>query len=144
MLLSKEVAVFLNLAACKLKKYTALALKQNEVNLTPEQFLVLDLLWNNGSMSQQKLADTMHKDKNSITKFIDGLEKKKLVERHRDNNDRRSNLIVLTQKAEEMKMDTKEKGCSMLEDILEGISDDELRNFLSTLNKITENMDTHN
>ena len=62
MLLSKEFAVYLNLAACKLKQYTALAFKQNDVDLTPEQFLLVDLLWNNGSMSQQTLADMMHKD----------------------------------------------------------------------------------
>ena len=141
MLLSKEFAVYLNLAACKLKQYTALVLKQNDVNLTPEQFLLIDLLWNHGSMSQQKIADAMHKDKNSITKLVDGLEKKQLVERQRDKQDRRSNLVVLTPKAEEIKLETKEKGVSMLDDILQGISDEELRGFLSTLEKITKNMD---
>ena len=141
MLLSKEFAVYLNLAACKLKQYTALVLKQNDVNLTPEQFLLIDLLWNHGSMSQQKIADAMHKDKNSVTKLVDGLEKKLLVERQRDKQDRRSNLVVLTPKAEEIKLETKEKGVSMLDDILQGISDEELRGFLSTLEKITKNMD---
>lgn len=141
MLLSKEFAVYLNLAACKLKQYTALVLKQNDVNLTPEQFLLIDLLWNHGSMSQQKIADAMHKDKNSITKLVDGLEKKQFVERQRDKQDRRSNLVVLTPKAEEIKLETKEKGVSMLDDILQGISDEELRGFLSTLEKITKNMD---
>jgi len=141
MLLSKEFAVYLNLAACKLKQYTALVLKQNEVDLTPEQFLLVDLLWNHGSMSQQKLADTMQKDKNSITKLVDGLEKKQLVERCKDKSDRRSNLVILTEKAEAMKHGAKEKAISMLEDVIEGISEEELRNFLSTLDKITKNMD---
>jgi len=141
MLLSKEFAVYLNLAACKLKQYTALVLKQNDVDLTPEQFLLVDLLWNHGSMSQQKLADTMQKDKNSITKLVDGLEKKQLVERCKDKSDRRSNLVILTEKAEAMKHGAKEKAISMLEDVIEGISEEELRNFLSTLDKITKNMD---
>lgn len=141
MLLSKEFAVYLNLAACKLKQYTALAFKQNDLDLTPEQFLLVDLLWNNGSMSQQRLADMMHKDKNSITKFVDGLEKKQMVRRKQDPNDRRSNLIILTPKAEAMKSQAKEKGISMLDDILTGISDSEIRAFLDTLEKITKNMD---
>ena len=141
MLLSKEFAVYLNLAACRLKQYTAMALRQQEVDLTPEQFLLIDLLWNNGSMSQQQLADAMHKDKNSVTRFVDGLEKKQLVERRRNPDDRRSNRVVLTHKAEEMKQQTKEKGISMLDDILQGIPEDELRAFLETLGKITRNMD---
>lgn len=92
-------------------------------------------------MSQQRLADMMHKDKNSITKFVDGLEKKQMVRRKQDPNDRRSNLIILTPKAEAMKSQAKEKGISMLDDILTGISDSEIRAFLDTLEKITKNMD---
>ena len=57
MLLSKEVAVGLNLTGCKLKQFIAMKLRQNEIPLTPEQFLLIDLLWNHGSMSQQQLAD---------------------------------------------------------------------------------------
>lgn len=141
MLLSKEFAVRLNLAACKLKQFTALMLKQNDVDLTPEQFLLIDLLWNNGPMSQQNLADTMRKDKNSITKLVDGLEKKQLVKRQRDRNDRRSNLVVLTSKADDMKLYAKEKGISMLDGIIRGISEEEMRAFFATLDKITANMD---
>ena len=141
MLLSKEIAVYLNLVACKFKQHTAVMLRQNDVDITPEQFLLIDLLWNQGSMSQQKLADEMGKDKNSITKFIDGLEKKQLVERRQDRNDRRSNIIVLTPKAEEMKLGAKEAGISILDGILEGISEEELRSFLQTLKKLSANMD---
>lgn len=140
MLLSKEIAVYLNLAACKLKQYTAAMLKQSNVDLTPEQFLLIDLLWNHGAMSQQKMADTMQKDKNSITKLVDALEKKGLVERRKDSSDRRSNTLTLTRKAESMKTGAKEAGISMLDKVLEGISEEELKAFLITLGKLTDNM----
>jgi len=141
MLLSKEIAVYLNLAACKLKQYTSLMLRKHKVGLTPEQFLLIDVLWNQGPMSQQKIADTMHKDKNSITKLVDALEKKGLIVRKKDEDDRRSNKLVLTKKADSMKLDAKEKGISILDDMLDGISEDELRSFLETLSKISKNMD---
>lgn len=140
MLLSKEIAVYLNLGACKLKQYTSLMLKQNQVSLTPEQFLLIDVLWNQGQMSQQQLANTMQKDKNSITKLIDALEKKELVVRKKSKRDRRSNIIVLTEKAKTMKLEAKEKGIMLLDKMLEGISEEELRSFLNTLNKMSENM----
>ena len=140
MLLTKEIAVYLNLAACQFKQYTATALRNNNIDLTPEQFLLIDLLWNLGPMSQQKLADSMHKDKNSITKLVDALEAKGFVERQRDKNDRRSNTVVTTEKSQAIKDRTKEFGISMLDDMLEGISEEELRSFLSTLDKISKNL----
>lgn len=140
MLLSKEIAVYINLVACKLKQYISSMLKQSNVQLTPEQFLLIDILWNQGPMSQQKMADTLHKDKNSITKLADALEKKGLIVRERNAKDRRSNTMVLTPEAENLKFGAKEAGISILDKILVGISDEELRSFLVTLNKISDNM----
>ena len=140
MLLSKEVAVELNLTGCKLKQFIAAKLRQENVPLTPEQFLLIDLLWNQGSMSQQQLADQMHKDKNSVTKLVDAIERKGFVYRQQNASDRRSNTLVLTEKALELRDHAKQKGISILDEMLEGISEAELRSFLSTLNKINVNM----
>lgn len=140
MLLSKEIAVYMNLAACKMKQFMAARLKKYKVELTPEQFLLLDILWNEGPMSQQNLADIMQKDKNSITKLVDALERKDFIVRKRDVNDRRSNIVHITPKAEQLKTGAKEKGIFLLDQVLKGISEDELRGFLITLNKMSENM----
>lgn len=140
MLLSKEVAVELNLTGCKLKQFIAAKLRQMEVPLTPEQFILIDLLWNQGSMSQQQLADQMQKDKNSVTKLVDALERKGFVVREQNRQDRRSNTLVLTEKAEGLKHGAKQKGISILDEMLVGISEEELRSFLATLHKLNRNM----
>jgi DNA-binding MarR family transcriptional regulator len=140
MLLSKEVAVELNLTGCKLKQFIAAKLRQMEVPLTPEQFLLIDLLWNQGSMSQQQLADQMQKDKNSVTKLVDALERKGFVVREQNRQDRRSNTLMLTEKAEILKHGAKQKGVSILDEMLVGISEEELRSFLVTLHKLNRNM----
>jgi DNA-binding MarR family transcriptional regulator len=140
MLLSKEVAVELNLTGCKLKQFIAAKLRQENVPLTPEQFLLIDLLWNQGSMSQQQLADQMHKDKNSVTKLVDAIERKGFVYRQQNASDRRSNTLVLTEKALELRDHAKQKGISILDEMLEDISETELRAFISTLNKLNINM----
>ena len=144
MLLSKEVAVELNLPGCKLKQFIAAKLRQENVPLTPEQFLLIDLLWNQGSMSQQQLADQMHKDKNSVTKLVDAIERKGFVYRQQNASDCRSNTLVLTEKALELRYHAKQKGISILDEMLEGISEAELRSFLSTLNKLNVNMTIEN
>ena len=140
MLLSKEIAVELNLTGCKLKQYIAAMLRIEDVPLTPEQFMLIDLLWNQGSMTQQHLADQMHKDKNSVTKLVDAIEKKGFVVREQSLKDRRANTLVLTEKALQLKDSAKRNGISILDNILEGISEEELRSFLTTLHKLNNNM----
>jgi DNA-binding MarR family transcriptional regulator len=140
MLLSKQIAVDINIAGCKLKQYTATMLKQQNIDLTPEQFLLIDLLWNQGPLSQQDLADQMQKDKNSITKLVDAIERKGFVVRQQNPNDRRSNTIILTDLAYSLRDDAKTKGISILNRMLDGIPEDELHSFLQTLEKLCSNM----
>lgn len=115
-------------------------LKKRGVPLTPEQFILIDLLWNQGPMSQQQLADQMQKDKNSVTKLVDAIEKKGFVVRQQNSLDRRSNTIVLTEMAERLKSGAKQSGIDILDMMLEGIDEKELRAFLHTLDKLDQNM----
>ncbi|MBR5836259.1 MAG: MarR family transcriptional regulator [Bacteroidales bacterium] len=140
MLLSKEIAVELNLTGCKLKQFIAAKLRQMDVPLTPEQFMLIDLLWNQGEMTQQQLADQLQKDKNSVTKLVDAIERKGFVVRQQNLQDRRSNTLVITEKANQLKPGAKQKGISILDQMLEGIGEEELRNFLATLRKLNVNM----
>ena len=140
MLLSKQIAVDINIAGCKLKQYTATMLKQQNIDLTPEQFLLIDLLWNQGPLSQQDLADQMQKDKNSITKLVDAIERKGFVVRQQNPNDRRSNTIILTDLAYSLRDDAKTKGISILNRMIDGIPEHELHSFLQTLEKLCSNM----
>ncbi|UUC47192.1 MarR family winged helix-turn-helix transcriptional regulator [Flavobacterium cerinum] len=76
--------------------------KANGITLTKEQWSILAVLWKKNGCSQQVLADDTYRDKPSITRLIDNLEKEALVERRPDKNDRRLNLIFLTEKGKAM------------------------------------------
>ena len=89
MILNKKVGVFLNLVHCRFKLYLSTIFQRNGYDITPEQFLVLDTLWDDGVQSQQEIADKIKKDKNSVTKLIDALEKKDYVKRTTFKQDRR-------------------------------------------------------
>ena len=97
MLLIKKIAVDINILNCSLIKIFSKELSKNNINLTPEQYLVMDILWDQGTLSQQAIADIIQKDKNSVTKFIDSLEKKGLVSRVVNKNDRRINNIIVSE-----------------------------------------------
>ena len=144
MMLIKEVGVLVNILNCKLKKYMATAFKSEGINLTAEQFLVMDALWNQGEMTQQSIAYIIQKDKNSVTQFIDNLEKKGLVQRVVDASDRRVNNIKLSKTGLAMKDNTKEVAIKAISNILEGISEEDLKTFALVLNKACHNIEKLN
>ena len=140
-MLVKQVGVLVNILNCKLKKHIASVFKKEGINLTAEQFLVMDTLWNQGEMTQQNIAYIIQKDKNSVTQFIDNLEKKGLVQRVVDSADRRVNNIKLSKAGLAMKDKTKKVAIAAINDILEGIPEEELKDFVKVLNKACENIE---
>ncbi len=64
--------------------------------ITIEQWSVLYHLWKQDGMSQQELCNATFRDKPSITRLVDNLEKLQLVKRVASSEDRRINLICLT------------------------------------------------
>jgi DNA-binding MarR family transcriptional regulator len=66
------------------------------LNLTIEQWSVLYQLWKHDGTSQQELCNMTFRDKPSITRLVDNLEKLQLVKRVPSESDRRINLVFLT------------------------------------------------
>ena len=139
-MLIKQVGVFVNILNCKLKKHLAEVFKKNGVNLTAEQYLVMDTLWNEGTLTQQAIAFILQKDKNSVTQFIDSLEKKGLVSRSVAKQDRRVNNIVVTEEGMALKDSTKQIAINAMNEILGGIPEDDLQTFVSVLKQVCTNI----
>ncbi len=75
---------------------------QAGLNLTIEQWSVLYHLWKEDGKSQQELCTATFRDKPSITRLVDNLEKLQLVKRVSSESDRRMNLIYLTRQAQKL------------------------------------------
>lgn len=83
------------------KKFNAAGL-----NITIEQWSVLYHLWKKEGISQQELCNATYRDKPSITRLVDNLEKAGLVKRVASENDRRINRIYLTKQAQKLQEET--------------------------------------
>ncbi|MBR4561534.1 MAG: MarR family transcriptional regulator [Bacteroidales bacterium] len=140
MILIKQAGVYVNILNCKLKKHLSEVFKKNGVNLTAEQYLVMDTLWNEGTLTQQAIAFIIQKDKNSVTQFIDNLEKKGLVTRSVSKDDRRVNNIVVTEQGMAMKDSTKKLAIETMEKALEGIPEQDVLTFVDVLKKVCANI----
>ena len=141
MILIKQAGVYVNILNCKLKKHLSEVFKKNGVNLTAEQYLVMDTLWNEGTLTQQAIAFIIQKDKNSVTQFIDNLEKKGLVARSVSQEDRRVNNIVVTEAGMALKDSTKQLAIDTMNKVLAGIPEDDVLTFVDVLKKICDNID---
>ena len=64
--------------------------------LTVSQFGVLEALYHLGPLSQRELAQKILKSGGNVTMVIDNLEKRGLVKRERDSEDRRLYRVTLT------------------------------------------------
>ena len=137
----KEIAVNVNILNSRIKKFFFDKLQENGINITPEQFLVLDILWKEQSLSQQKIADIIQKDKNSVTKIIDSLEKKNLVRRVVDKNDRRINKIELTDDAVALEKLTTEVAINFMNDVVKGIDNKDLDTFVNVMRQLKNNIE---
>jgi MarR family 2-MHQ and catechol resistance regulon transcriptional repressor len=68
----------------------------SSAGLTISQFGVLEALHHIGPLSQKDIGQKILRSSGNITMVIDNLEKRKLVRRERDERDRRSFIVHLT------------------------------------------------
>lgn len=112
----------------------------SNIDITTEQWTVMACLWKEDKVTQQRLCDLTSKDKPSITRLIDNLEKRNLVTRVSDAKDRRINLIHLTSKGEQLQSKAMESIQKIAEKALHGIEDTELNVSKNVLKKIIGNL----
>jgi DNA-binding MarR family transcriptional regulator len=115
-------------------------LKQAGLEVTQEQFAVLFALWQKDLQSQQELATATFKDKPSITRLIDGLERAGLAARMNHPSDRRSNLVYLTDKGKTLKSKALKMAYQTIEEALAGLSAVEIETCKHVLNQVFSNL----
>ena len=106
-----------------MKTYFSKLIKDNNLNITIEQWAILNAVYHNRGASQTDLARACLKDKTNVTRILDLLVKKGYVVRNIDLNDRRIYSITLT-----------DLGESVLEQLI-NISDNANKVFISDLNR---------
>ena len=106
-----------------------------------EQWSILVHLYRKDGQTQQELANIAVKDKAAITRLLNVLEKKNIVLRIPDRNDKRSKLVYLTNKAKEFKDELIAVVEELLKEAERGISSEEVTQCKVTLNKIFYNFD---
>ncbi len=114
-------------------------LRQKKIKLTPEQFIVLKRVYREKKMTQNEIACYFLRDNASITRVLDGLEKKHLIERIRSKEDRRVNYIHVTAQGEAFLKSLFPHAETLNQLLLDDVSPEELSLLKKVLDKIVNN-----
>ncbi len=117
------------------KKFNAAGL-----SITIEQWSVLYHLWKQEGISQQELCNATFRDKPSITRLVDNLEKLNLVKRVASENDRRINLIYLTKQAQKLQEEAMLIAEETLNEALETVPSDKVDVCKEVLQIVYDNL----
>ncbi|SFC70069.1 transcriptional regulator, MarR family [Bacillus sp. OV322] len=134
----EPVGMLISQTSRNLLRFLALQLKEYEV--TPEQWSVLKSLGSNDGVTQKELSQKTDKDQATLTRILDILERKLLIERRPNKEDRRSFLIHITESGKNLK----EHLYPFIEglygkQLLNGISEENLNLLQRVLIQINEN-----
>ncbi|MDD5938514.1 MAG: MarR family transcriptional regulator [Clostridiales bacterium] len=110
--------------------------KLSQFNITPGQYGVLNCLWQYGSCTPREIAQTLRLENSTISGVLDRMQKRGLIDRVVDPNDRRSVRVITT-----------EEGSSLREDVLRAVDElnaeiggvydpEQWNNFLEMLREI--------
>jgi DNA-binding MarR family transcriptional regulator len=100
--------------------------RQAGLDITIEQWSILYHLWKEDCLRQQELCNRTFRDKPSITRLVDNLEKQGLVNRHPSPTDRRIILECLTPAAQSLQELTLQLANATMEAALTGINKEEV------------------
>ena len=132
--LDDSVGYLINIVAGKLKN--ELNRRITSFDITPEQWAVLNRLWEKDGITQKDLAERTFKDQPNIGRILDKLEKKGLIRRCADTEDLRVLIVSLTQEGQKLKKELIPLAAEVLDLVQKDISEEERKVLVTVLKRI--------
>ncbi|MDU4934508.1 MAG: MarR family transcriptional regulator [Peptostreptococcaceae bacterium] len=100
---------------------------------------LLDLYMQDGK-SQEEISKKLEIDKGATTRTLKNLEEQGLITRVKDNHDKRTNRIYLTEKSKDVKEDVFNLIDQLRNEVSKSLTDEEEEILIDLLEKIYKNM----
>jgi len=113
--------------------------KLEKKGVTRIQLIALYYIGKNGTLNQKELASYMEVKNSTVVRLIDRMERDELVYREKDKHDRRATILSLTGKGGIYRDKLLPEGKVFSDEVISGISIDEMKVFNSVMNRMLEN-----
>lgn len=120
------------------KRAESLIKEQIDSDLTSDQHYTLRYINRVGSCTSTELADEFKVKKSAITAIINRLWEKGLIQRTRDENDRRVVYLTLTDKGNELFLKSEERIHKLVESLINRFDQAEIKQFIETFEKLNQ------
>jgi DNA-binding MarR family transcriptional regulator len=114
--------------------------KKHSMEITGEQWRVLQVLSCTNCINQQEMANKLFKEKPVITRLVDNLEEMQFVERVFDAKDRRNKILRITPKGEQARQKGIPIVMNTLTEALSGFSPEEEEQLKKMLKRLIINL----
>ena len=101
--LSDSIGYVVNSVANKMKFEMEQTFLKNGYDITAHQWMVLGIVYENGGITQNELAQKSNKDKTNIARIVDKLKNKGYVKRVQLEEDRRVVNLFVTKEGREIR-----------------------------------------
>lgn len=108
--------------------------------VTRVQWIALYYLGLEECINQKELAEKMQIKESTVARLVDRMERENLVERQRNENDRRVFNLVLTEKGLRYRETLLPEGEKFNDIVSKDITEDEMETFMSVLKKMVSNV----
>lgn len=133
-------SLLLDRTARSVKQYAQKRFKDLGFNITVDQWLVLRQLYDNVTLNQKEISETVFKDTPTVTRIIDLLCEKGLTERRIHSEDRRCFHVFLTDRGREKVAQIRPQVRSIRLKAWEGLTEKDFEDFQRILNAINVNL----
>jgi DNA-binding MarR family transcriptional regulator len=120
------------------RKAEALIKGQISDDLTNDQHYILRYIHQSGECTSSKLAEAFEVNKSAITATINRMVDRGLIQRTRDDNDRRVVYLTLSDKGNELYQNAHEKVQLLVESIITQFEETEIKTFINTYEKLAK------
>lgn len=138
--LDEATAYVVQRTARLLRFYLVQIFQESDYPLSPEQWFLLFRLYEEDGVPQKQLANKDLSDHPNVTRLLDGLMKFGLIERRRDDEDRRQVLVYLTAVGQQFMTDFLPTVVEERAKLFAGFSGEELDTLTSLLNRLENNV----
>lgn len=139
--LDKSTGYLNHVTALLLKRELLECLKKSKIDVTPEQWAVLNRLTEKEGLTQKELAKIAFKDTANVTRIIDKLQEKNLVERREKQGDRRTWIIHVTDQGKRIRDLIEPLALQVLEKASKNIAPEDIQLYNEVAKKIIANLE---
>ena len=122
------------------QRYAKQEMNKKGFDINSDQWVILKKLSENEGINQRQIAALTFKEPASITRSLDILEKKGLIQRDSDINDRRTLIVSLTKNGKNYVSRVMPVAIEVRKKGLQGLTQQEIKVLKSALNKIYDNV----